>query len=227
MQARWGTHGDYGIIALSPPSSVQDCYDLTIKAFNLSEKYRTPVIFLSDATIGHLREKVVIRDIKPEEIVNRKQPTCKPEDYKPFDFEGQEDGIAPLPYYGSEYVFRITTTTHDERGGMANATPANADKFIRHYTDKIENNKKDIVMVREYNLDDADYAIITFGCSTRPALEAMNIARTKGKKIGLLQLVTVWPFAEDEVRSVLKKVKGIVVPEMNLGQIVGEIKKSK
>ncbi len=110
---------------------------------------------------------------------------------------------------------------------MANATPANADKFIRHYTDKIENNKKDIVMVREYNLDDADYAIITFGCSTRPALEAMNIARTKGKKIGLLQLVTVWPFAEDEVRSVLKKVKGIVVPEMNLGQIVGEIKKSK
>ncbi|SKC57115.1 2-oxoacid:acceptor oxidoreductase subunit alpha [Maledivibacter halophilus] len=223
MQARWGTHGDHGIIVISP-SSVQDCYDLTIEAFNLSEKYRTPVMFLSDATIGHLKEKVVLREIAPEEIVNRKQPNCDPKDYQPFKFQDQEDGIAPLAAYGSEYVFRITTTTHDERG-MANSTPANADKFIRHYTDKIEKNKKDITIVRKYNLEDADYAIIAFGCTARAALEAVNIAKDKGKKIGLLQLVTIWPFADDEVREVLKKVKGVVVPEMNLGQIIGEVKK--
>lgn len=223
MQARWGTHGDHGIIVISP-SSVQDCYDLTIKAFNLAEKYRTPVMFLSDATIGHLREKVVYRDVAPEEIVNRKQPTCDPKDYQPFKFDDQEDGIAPLATYGSKYIFRINSTTHNETG-MANSTPENANKFIRHLTEKIEKNKKDITIVRKYNLEDADYAIITFGCVTRAALEAVKIARSKGIKLGLLQLVTVWPFADDEVREVLKQVKGVIVPEMNLGQLIGEVKK--
>lgn len=223
MQSRWGTHGDHGIIAIAP-SSVQDCYDLTIEAFNLAEKYRTPVIFLTDATIGHLKEKVVFREIDPKEIVNRKNPTCAPEEYKPYDFESQDDGIAPLASYGSEYIFRISGSTHDEKG-YANSSPENADKFIRHYTDKIEKNKKDIIMTREYYLDDAEYVIISYGASARSALGAMELARKNDKKVGVLQLVTIWPFADEQVKEVCKKAKGVIVPELNLGQIIGEIEK--
>ncbi|MDI6705958.1 MAG: 2-oxoacid:acceptor oxidoreductase subunit alpha [Bacillota bacterium] len=221
MQSRWGTHGDHGIIVISP-SSVQDCYDLTIQAFNLSEKYRTPVIFLADEIVGHMREKAVLWEPSPDQIINRKKPTCDPKDYKPF--KPDEDGIAPLAAYGSEYVFRVSGSTHDETG-FANSKPDNADRFIRHYTDKIEKNKKDIVILRRFNLEDAEYAIVTFGCSTRSALEAMKIARNMGKKVGVLQLVTLWPFADDGVRELCRKVKGVVVPEMNLGQVIRELKR--
>lgn len=221
MQSRWGSHGDYGIIALSP-SNVEDCYYLMVKAFNLAEKYRTPVVLLADEIIGHIKERAVINEIKPEEIVNRKQPTCDPKDYKPFEVE--EDGIAPLAAYGSEYIVRLSGSTHDDTG-FPNSKPENADKFVRHYTDKIEKNKDDITIVRKYNMEDAEYAIITFGCSTRPALEAMEILKKEGKKVGILQLVTVWPFADKEVLEVCNKVKGLVVPELNLGQLIEEIKK--
>jgi 2-oxoglutarate ferredoxin oxidoreductase subunit alpha len=221
MQSRWGTHGDHGIIVLSP-SSVQDCFDLTVQAFNFSEKYRCPVVLLSDEIVGHMKEKVVLREYGPSEIIERKKPTCEPKDYKPFDFS--DGGIAPLASYGSDYVFRINGSTHDETG-WANSKPQNADKFIRHYTDKIEKNKKDIVITRKFNLEDAEYAIITFGCTSRSALEAMELARKQGKKIGVLQLVTIWPFADSEVAEVLSKVKAAIVPELNLGQIIGEIKR--
>jgi len=221
MQSRWGTHGDHGIIVLSP-SSVQDCFDLSIKAFNYAEKYRTPVIILSDAVIGHLKERVVYREPDEWEIINRKKPQCKVKDYKPFDFE--EDDVAPLATYGSEYIVRISGSTHNE-AGFPNGNPANADKFIRHYTDKIGKHKKDITITRKFNLEDAEYVIIAFGISARSALEAMEIGRKKGMKIGVLQLVTIWPFASDEVRDVCCKAKAVIVPEMNLGQLIGEIKK--
>lgn len=221
MQSRWGTHGDHGIIVISP-SSVQDCFDLIIKAFNLAEKYRTPVIFLTDEIIGHMREKAIFRELQPEEIVDRVKPTCDPKDYNPFEF--CQDGVGPLASYGSEYILRISGSTHDETG-YANSKPENADKFIRHYTDKIENNKKDIVMIRKYNLEDAEYAIIAYGCVARSALAALEILRSKGIKAGLLQLVTIWPFADDEIREVCSKVKGVVVPEMNLGQIIREVQR--
>jgi len=221
MQSRWGTHGDHGIIVISP-SSVEDCYYLMIKAFNLSEKYRTPVIFLADEIIAHMMEKAVIREPAPEELINRKSPKCDPKDYKPFHME--EDGIAPLASFGSEYIVRLSGSTHDE-AGFPSSRPENADKFVRHYTDKIEKNKKEITIVRRYKLEDADYAIITFGCTTRTALEAMDILRKEGKRVGVLQLVTLWPFADDEVREVCSKVKGIVVPELNLGQLIHEVDK--
>ena len=221
MQSRWGTHGDHGIIVISP-STVEDCYYLMIKAFNFSEKYRTPVVFLADEIIGHLQERVVINDIDPEDIVTRELPSCDPEDYKPFEIG--ESGIAPLAYYGSEYIVRLTSSTHDE-SGYSNSKPENADKFIRHYTDKIEKNKKDITIVRKYNLEDADYAIITFGCTTRSALEAVEILKAEGKKVGILQLVTLWPFADDEVLEVCNQVKGVVVPELNLGQLIREVER--
>lgn len=221
MQSRWGTHGDHGIIVLSP-SSVEDCYYLTVKAFNFAEKYRTPVILLADEIIGHLHERAVLNKIGPEDIIDRKQPAGDPKDYKTFDFG--EDGIAPLASYGSDYIVRLSGTTHDVTG-YPNSNPENADKFIRHYTDKIEKSKKDIVITRKYKMEDAEYAIITFGCSTRSALEAMEMLRAEGKKVGILQLVTLWPFADEQVLEVCKQVKGVVVPEMNLGQLAGEVKK--
>ncbi|MBV7272962.1 2-oxoacid:acceptor oxidoreductase subunit alpha [Clostridiaceae bacterium UIB06] len=221
MQSRWGTHGDHGIIVLSP-SSVQDCFDITIEAFNLAERYRTPVIILADAIIGHLKEKAVFRELEACEIVNRKKPEGSIKDYKPFDFG--EDDVAPLANYGSEYILRISGSTHDEKG-FPNSSPANADKFIRHYTDKIEKNKKNIIITRKYNLEDAEYIIIAFGASARSALEAVEIARNKGMKVGLLQLITIWPFAKEEVLEICCRAKAVIVPEMNLGQIIGEVKK--
>ena len=221
MQAQWGTHGDHGIIALSP-SSVQECYDLTIRAFNLSERYRTPVILLTDEIVGHMREGY--RPAPPKEIINRKQPSCTPKDYKPYDFSGQEDDIAPLAPYGSEFITRINGSGHDETGSAC-GRPDNADKFIRHYTDKFLKNKKDIIETKSFKMEDAEYAIISFGCSVRSGKAAIDLARQKGIKAGLLQLVTIWPFASEQVLEICKKVKGVVVPELNLGQVLGEVRK--
>lgn len=223
MQAKWGTHGDHGIIVLSP-SSVQECYDLMILAFNLSEKYRTPVVFLADENVGHLREPYVRWEVTPADIVERKVPTCTPEDYKPYEFVGQSDGIAPLPHYGSPYVFRINGSGHDESGAPCGRAD-NADKFIRHYEEKFLNNIDDITRVNQFGMDDAEYAIVTFGCSTRATKAAMKQARARGIKAGVLQIVTLWPFPEAVVREVGKRVKGIVVPELNLGQLRGEVRK--
>ena len=221
MQAQWGTHGDHGIIALSP-SSVQECYDLTIRAFNLAERYRTPVILLTDEIVGHMREGYL--PAPPMEIINRKQPNCAPEDYKPYDFSGQEDEIAPLAPFGSEYITRINGSGHDETGGAC-GRPDNADKFIRHYTGKFLQNKQDIIETKSFNMEDAEYAIITFGCSVRSGKAALSLARQKGIKAGLLQLITVWPFPGEQVLEICGKVKGVVVPEMNLGQVLGEVRK--
>ena len=223
MQARYGTHGDHGIIAVSP-SSVQECYDYMILAFNLAEKYRTPVIFLADEVIGHLRESYEQWTPPEGGIINRKQPTCEPADYKLYDFSGQADEIAPMAAYGSPYIFRINGSGHDDTGAPC-GTPANADRFIRHYTEKFTNNIDDITVVNRFNLDDAEYVIVTFGCCVRPAKAAMKRARAKGLKVGLLQIVTVWPFPEALVAEVCKGAKAVIVPEMNLGQMAGEVKK--
>lgn len=223
MQAKWGTHGDHGIIAISP-SSVQECYDLIIKAFNLAERYRTPVFFISDAIVGHMREQYVLHGA--DEIVSRRQPESSVAggDFKPFDFEKYPDEIAPMPAYGGKYIFRMSGSTHDA-AGFACGKPENAAKFISHYTNKIQKNRDDIVMTESINMEDAEYAIITFGCSVRPAMAAMRVARANGKKVGVLKLITIWPFADKEVGAVLNKVKGAVVPEMNLGQIITEVER--
>ncbi len=220
MQSRWGTHGDHGIIVLSP-SSVQDCYELTIRAFNLAEKYRTPVILLADEIVGHMREKAVLRQPGPGELLERKQPDCPPDAYKPFEL-GEE--VAPLAAYGGEYVLRISGSTHDE-WGFACGRPQNAEKFVRHYTDKIEKNKEDIIVTREYGLADAEYTIVTFGCTTRSALEAMRISRSRGMPVSVLELMTLWPFADHHVKKACEGVKAVIVPEMNLGQVIREVQR--
>ncbi|MDR2180807.1 MAG: 2-oxoacid:acceptor oxidoreductase subunit alpha [Synergistaceae bacterium] len=221
MQARWGTHGDHGIIALAP-SSVQECYDLTIKAFDFSEKYRTPVYLMADEVIGHMREPYVLHEAAG--LVSRKQPDPSEPggDYKIFDFERYDDHIAPMPPYGGKYIFRMNGSMHDEAGFGCGASD-NADKFIRHYEDKITKNRDDIVMTESYNMEDADYVLVSFGCSARSAMAAMRLARQEGEKVGVLKLMTLWPFPDKEVAAALKKAKAAVVPEMNLGQVASEV----
>lgn len=224
MQARWGTHGDHSIIALSP-ASVQECFDLTVQAFNLAEKYRTPVYLMADETIGHLRETVTIRTLDPSEIIDRKQPDTgiAPSDFRPYGY----DGIMPsaMPPFGSDqYLSRTTGSTHDEKGEFR-PTPENIHRVTHYLTDKIEKNADDICMTRSWYLDDAEIVFITYGCSTRSALEAMEQLRAQGRKVGMLQMQTVWPLPEKEIRAVLSSAKTVVVPELNLGQIAGEIRK--
>lgn len=224
MQARWGTHGDHSIIALSP-ASVQECFDLTVQAFNLAEKYRTPVYLMADETIGHLRETVTIRTLDPSEIIDRKQPDSgiAPSDFRPYGY----DGIMPsaMPPFGSDqYLSRTTGSTHDEKGEFR-PTPENIHRVTHYLTDKIEKNADDICMTRSWYLDDAEIVFITYGCSTRSALEAMEQLRAQGKKVGMLQMQTVWPLPEKEIRAVLSSAKTVVLPELNLGQIAGEIRK--
>ena len=223
MQAKYGTHGDHSIIALSP-SSVQDCYDLSITAFNLAEKYRTPVIFLADEVVGHLRETLTIREPEPDEIINRKAPaTKKQSEFRPYDYSGTE--VAPMVAVGDrDLLMRTTGSTHDEKGEFC-PSPENIDRVTHYLVDKIEKHVDDITITRKYQMDDADVVLISFGCSVRSSLSAIEILRKKGVKAGLLQLVTVWPMPEKEIRAALQQAKTVIVPELNLGQLAGEVRK--
>ena len=224
MQARWGIHGDHSIIAISP-SSVQDCYDLIITAFNLAEKYRTPVYFLADEVIGHLRETVAEYEPDASQIFNRVQPdpNMDPKDFRPYNYDSNMP--APMASVGDRhFLMRTTGSTHDEKGEFK-PTPENINRVTHYLTDKIEKNVADITITRQYKLEDAELGFITFGCSTRSTMSAVDALRAKGVKAGMLQLVTVWPLAEKEIREVLSKCKTVVVPELNLGQMAGEVRK--
>lgn len=220
MTARYGTHGDHSIITLTP-SSVQDCFDLMITAFNYSEQYRTPVIFLTDGIVGHLREQCIIRSEDEIEVFDRPMPTCDPKDYKPYD---HSNGLAPLPYFGSEYVFKINASMHDEYGRPCPRLD-NADRIIRHLSEKIESHAEEITITRRYEMDDAEYVIITYGGVARAALSAMKKAREAGIKVGVLQIITLWPVPAKEINEVMGSAKAVFVPEMNLGQYISEVQK--
>lgn len=223
MQCRWGCHGDHSIIALSP-ASVQECFDLTVYAFNMAEKYRTPVYLMTDETIGHLRETVTIRELDPSEIVERKQPQgVASKDFRPYNYDS--DMPSPMPPFGSEqYLSRTTGSTHDGKGEFC-PTPENIHRVTHYLTNKIENHADDICLTKKFYLNGAEVVFITYGCSTRSAMSAMEQLRADGIKAGLLQLQTVWPLPEKDIRQVLSSTKTVVVPELNLGQIAGEIKK--
>jgi len=222
QQCRWGTHGEHSMIALSP-SSVEDCYYQTIRAFNLSEKYRSPVVILADETIGHLYERLDITRPSSKDLINRRMPSCSSDEYLPYDLE-EENGIAPMAPYGGEYLVWLSGSMHNARG-VSDAGAENADRYIRHYVDKIEDNKEDIVEIREFFMDDAEVAIIAYGCTARAAQQAVLDLREYNVKAGLLQLVTIWPFADKQIENACKRVKAVIVPELNLGQIAGEILK--
>lgn len=221
MQARWGTHGDHSIIVLTP-SSPQECYDLTIRAFNLAEKYRTPVIVLTDKTIAQVSEKVKLYPAEEIDIINRKKPVCDPADYKPF--RSDEDGIPPMSFFGDPHLLRITSSMHDE-DGFTDSGVENASKVIRRLHDKIENNVQDIAQLETYFTEDAHTVFISFGISARASLHAVHSARAEGKKVGAVKLLSIWPFPAIKLRSALENCQQIIVPEMNLGQLVLEVER--
>jgi len=221
LQAKWGTHGDHPIIALVP-STVEEVLQLTIKAVNFSEKYRTPVILILDAEISHMREKVRIPEKDEIEIVNRKKPSVPPEEYLPF--KADEDGIPPMANFGEGYRYHFTGLVHNEKGFPTN-NPQEIDSFLRRLNNKIKDHKKDILLTERYFLDDAEVALVAYGSVARAAKKTVKLAREKGIKLGLLKLLTIWPFASEEISELARQVNLIVVPEMNLGQIVLEVER--
>jgi len=226
MQVRWGTHGDFETIALAP-SNVQECLDLTIEAFNLSEKYRNPVCVMTDGEVGHLRERIVIPDEKELNIIDRVEATIDKEKFIPFaESQTRKSKVPDFPTFGTGYHIYVTGLTHNERGFPATDKQKDHEKLVKRITSKITDDADKLVMVEEINIDDADIAFVTYGASARPAETAMEIARKKGLKVGMLRLKIVWPFPEKLVYKLSKKVDKIIVPEMNLGQIVHPVKEA-
>lgn len=221
MQARWGSHGDYEIIALSP-STAQEMFDLTITAFNLSEKYRVPVLIMSDAVVGHITEKVVIPPKNEIEIVNRKKFTGPPEAYRPFCPDA--DLVPPMVAAGEGYRVYITGLTHDERGYPA-TSPEVQERLVRRLVDKIRRNADDIIILEEHQTEEANVVVVSYGVSARVSHRAIELAQEAGIRVGMLRLVTVWPFPEARIRELAARVKAFVVPEINLGQIVYEVER--
>ncbi|MBU2608275.1 MAG: 2-oxoacid:acceptor oxidoreductase subunit alpha [Chloroflexi bacterium] len=221
MQARWGSHGPYSIIALCP-SSPQECYYLTIKAFNLSEQYRLPVLVMADEIVGHMSEKVVIPPPEDIPLTPRRQPTTPPGEYVPF--QPDEDLVPPMANAGDGYRFHVTGLTHDERGYPV-MTAAAQDKLVRRLIDKIEVNKADIIEIEEDGTEDADVIVCSYGISARVSQYAVELARGEGIKVGMLRLITVWPFPEERIRQLARQTKTFIVPEINSGQIVLEVER--
>ena len=217
MQARWGTHGDHSIIALYP-NSVKEIYQETIRAFNLAEKYRTPVILLLDEVIGHMRESITIDE--EYEIIDRKGPEGPKEDYLPY--KADEDMIPPMASFGEGYKFHVTGLVHDETG-FPNNDKKIAEKSIQRLLDKIELNKDDILKNEEYMMEDAEEVILAYGCTSRSAKEAVDILRAEGRKVGLFRPITLWPSPDKRIEEIAKKVDQILVAEMNMGQYFLEV----
>ena len=221
MQLRWGASGDHEHIVLAP-SSVQELFDYTFRAFNLAEKYRTPVIVMSETTISLMREKLVIPEAEYIEVVNRRKPDVSPEAFVPF--RAAEDKAPPLPSFGDGYHILHSLNPHDEKGGIA-WDPDVFEKLYHRITNKIQANYDDIVQVKEFYLDDADIALVTYGSETRPARQAVRMARGRGIKAGVLKLDTIWPVPEKHLADLSKKVGKILAVEMNIGKYSSEVER--
>jgi len=222
MQARWGTHGDHPIIALSP-SSVRETFDLTVQAFNFSERYRTPVILLMDEVIGHMRERVELPGPQSLEIVERARTTVPPEWYKPY--ENFPADVPPLVPFGEGYRYHVTGLHHDERGYPTNRLDE-VQPWLERIFRKIECSLSDILLYDEDGIEDAETLVIAYGATARSAQRAVKLARERGRKVGLLTLKTVWPFAEEVVEHAATRLHHVVVPEMNLGQLALEVERA-
>ncbi|MBU0994506.1 MAG: 2-oxoacid:acceptor oxidoreductase subunit alpha [Proteobacteria bacterium] len=221
MQARWGSHGDYEIIALAP-SSPQEMFDLTITAFNLSETYRTPVFIMSDEIVGHMSEKVIIPEARKIKTVSRPRPTGRKDRFLPY--KPGPNGVAPMPAIGDGYNVHVTGLTHDEKGYPVMSVETQKEMMAR-LLGKIRNNLDDIILTEEHRLEDADIVVVSYGVSARTAYTAVEEARQMGIKMGLLRLITVWPFPEEKIRSLAKRVKGFITVEINMGQICREVQR--
>jgi len=222
MQVRWGSHGDYRIIALSPDSP-QECFDLAVEAFNLSETYRVPVFIMTDETVGHMHEKVVIPPAAEIGVVERNWYQGRKEDYRPYQFTGNEP--APMVKAGDGYRFHITGLTHDERGYPA-LTPDQNQKVVTHLCEKIDANADKIIRLEEQEVEGAEILVVSYGITSRIVARAVQLAREEGIKVGTLRLITVWPFAGKRIKELAGRVKAMVVPEINYGQMVLEVERN-
>jgi 2-oxoglutarate ferredoxin oxidoreductase subunit alpha len=221
MQARWGSHGDYEIIAISP-SSPHECFEFMIDAFNLSEKYRIPVMFMMDECVGHMTERVVIPAAEEIDIHPRKMTKAPPGEYLPY--KPGPDMIPEMVEAGTGYRFHITGLTHDERGYPA-MNPEAQDVLVKRLLDKIRNNADKIIKYEADALDEADVVVISYGITSRVAQRGVELARRKGVKVGTLRLIVVWPFPEKLVSEIAARAKAFVVPELNQGQMVLEVER--
>jgi 2-oxoglutarate ferredoxin oxidoreductase subunit alpha len=222
MQVRWGSHGDYELIALCP-NSPQECFDLTIKAFNLSEQYRVPVIMMMDECVGHMTEKVVIPPADQIEIEPRRHTRRPPEAYRPY--QPEEDLVPEIAHAGKGFGFHVTGLTHDERG-YPSMNVQSQDHLVRRLQRKIRDAADKITLLEEENLNDAEVVVVSYGITSRVAQKAIELARDQGTCVGKLRLITVWPFPEERLRTLASRVKAIVVPELNLGQIAREVERA-
>lgn len=220
MQARWGTHGDHPIIVLSA-STVRECYEMTIKAFNLSERFRNPVILLIDEVVAHMRENVSLDD-KDIEIIDRVKPKVPPEWYIPY--EDTPSGVPAMANFGEGYRYHVTGLTHDIRG-FPTSRPDEIGPFIARLHRKISQHFSEIWMAEYFQTDDADITIVAYGCVARSAKRAAIEARQRGIRVGLLKLMTLWPFFRPAIEKILQVSKVLIVPEMNMGQISREVKR--
>ena len=221
MQARWGSHGHYEIIALSP-ASPQEMFDMTIRAFNLSEYYRLPVIILADEVVGHMNERVIIPREDEIEIINRRKPSVSREDYLPY--EADADGIAPMANCGDGYRIHVTGLTHDEHGYPAMNAKAQ-EQMVTRLVDKIRNNRDKIISTKNFYLDDAEVVVVSYGISARSSMKAVRDARKEGIKAGLIKLETIWPFPEELIRNIATQAKAMIMAEINGGQMVLEMER--
>ncbi len=222
FQARWGSHGDYEIIALCP-NSPQECFDLTIKAFNLAEEFRVPVMFMMDEVVGHMTEKVVIPSADQIEVVPRRHTHKSVDEYLPYGTNG--DLVPEMAHAGEGYKFHVTGLTHDERG-YPNMTPQTQDKLVRRLQNKVRSAADRIALFEEEQIEGADVVVVSYGITSRVAQRAIEEAREQGLRVGKLRLITAWPFPETKIRELARNVKAFVVPELNLGQMVREVERA-
>ena len=222
MQARWGSHGDYEIIALCP-NSPQECFDLTIIAFNYAERYRVPVMLMMDEVVGHMTEKVVIPPAEQINIVPRRHTRKPQQEYLPYASNGE---LTPeMAHAGEGYRFHVTGLTHDQRGYPVMTAQAQ-DTLVRRLQSKVRGAADQITLLEEEMPDGVEVAVVSYGITSRVAQRAIELARKQGVKAGKLRLITAWPFPEERIRQAAGKVKALVVPELNLGQMVREVERA-
>jgi len=223
MQARWGTHGDHATIAYSP-ASVQECYEIAIKAFNMAERFRQPVLIMSDEVLGHMRERVILQEDQKPVLIDRKKPTVDPEEFRPYKPD-PEDNLPPMASFGDGYRWHVTGLTHNEWGFPTNCAEE-IEKKTRRLMDKVNAYRDEIVEFETEGTEDAEILVVSYGSVARTALSAVRRARQKGFKAGSFRMVTLWPFPDKEIEEIAERAKVVLVPELNYGQMVLEVERA-
>ena len=225
MQARWGTHGDHAIVALAP-STVAECFEMTVKAVNFSERYRIPAVVLSDAGIGYMREVVSLPDYGSLDLWERPRPKDPPEAKTYHTYKPNENGVPPLADFGEGYAVMLEAHVHDHDGMPASHDSALAEEHLHRLLGKLEGAAADIALTESVDVDDAEVLIVAYGSVGRTAKHAVRQARAQGRKVGVLRLGVLWPFPDSRVVEAARNKELILVPELNLGQIIGEVRRA-